>query len=48
MKTRTARQLIIGYFILAVIYCTVLTFGKCTRDRAEREQEQTEVIIWTV
>jgi hypothetical protein len=37
MKTRTARQLILAYFIISVIYCTILTFGKCTRDRAETD-----------
>jgi hypothetical protein len=40
MKARTTRQLIIGYFILAVIYCTVLTAGKCHRVRAEEYNYQ--------
>jgi hypothetical protein len=37
MKPRTTRQLIIAFFMLAVIFCTLTTFNKCAELRAETD-----------
>jgi hypothetical protein len=37
MKARTTRQLIIAFFMLAVIFCTLTIFNKCAGLRAETD-----------
>jgi hypothetical protein len=38
MKARTTRQIIMLFFIIAVVFCTLTTFNKCAELRAEPDQ----------